>query len=96
MGRDPERYSEPEKVIPERWMGADAIKLDQFEFPVFQAGPRICVGKDLAFFEAKVCLAELLLRYKFTFADEVPEVLYKVSVTTTFNGNLGLNIQRRE
>lgn len=45
MGRDPERYPEPLHFRPERWIPFNAPP--QHEFPVFQAGPRICLGMDM-------------------------------------------------
>ena len=45
MGRDPERYPEPLQFRPERWIPFNAPP--QHEFPVFQAGPRICLGMDM-------------------------------------------------
>ena len=35
------------------------------EFPVFQAGPRVCLGMDMAIFEAKLAACALLQRYNF-------------------------------
>ena len=37
---------------------------------MFQAGPRICLGKDLALYEVKVLLVELLRKFRFEFPDE--------------------------
>ena len=52
MGRNPEVYPNPLKVDPHRWIPFK--QPDPFAFPVFQAGPRFCLGKDMAQFEAKV------------------------------------------
>lgn len=54
MGRNPKVYANPEKVDPSRWIPFKYP--DHFAFPVFQAGPRLCLGKDMAQFEAKVGL----------------------------------------
>ena len=40
-GRDEKVWPEALKVIPERW---ESCSPTAFEFPVFQAGPRICLG----------------------------------------------------
>jgi len=63
MGRDPKRYPEPEAFRPERWIPFTAPS--QHEFPVFQAGPRICLGMDMALFEAKTAAVELLRHCRF-------------------------------
>ncbi|KAL6208705.1 hypothetical protein ACLB2K_019651 [Fragaria x ananassa] len=45
---------------PERWleleMAADKwrfVAKDVFSYPVFQAGPRVCLGKEMAFLQMK-------------------------------------------
>ena len=52
MGRDGERYPEPLLFKPERWIPFNAPP--QHEFPVFQAGPRICLGMDMALWHKKL------------------------------------------
>jgi len=66
MGRDPAVYPEPDQVKPERWIPFTAPA--PHEFPVFQAGPRICLGMDMALFEAKVAAGMLLKQYTFEMA----------------------------
>lgn len=63
LGRDPERYPAPTEVRPERWIPFS--QPDPCEFPVFQAGPRICLGMDAAVFEAKVVAVTLLREWSF-------------------------------
>ena len=38
---------------------------DPYGFPVFQAGPRQCLGMNMALFEAKVGVAMLLQEFSF-------------------------------
>lgn len=66
MGRDSNRYPDPETLRPERWIPFTAPA--PHEFPVFQAGPRICLGMDMATFEAKLCAVELLRYFTFELA----------------------------
>ncbi|KAM7257591.1 hypothetical protein ACFE04_013332 [Oxalis oulophora] len=52
---------------PERWLSADGKKFevqDQFRFVSFNAGPRICLGKDLAYLQMKSIAAAVLLRHR--------------------------------
>ncbi|CAE7487140.1 CYP704C1 [Symbiodinium natans] len=63
MGRDPVRYPDPLAFKPERWIPFTAPP--HHEFPVFQAGPRICLGMDMAIFEAKIAAVELLRHLRF-------------------------------
>jgi len=75
QNRNPNVYPDPEKFDPSRWYGKmEEIEKDPdfvFKFPVFQAGPRTCLGKALAEIEAKFVLA--CVYQKFTFALEVSE-----------------------
>ncbi|VFQ87139.1 unnamed protein product [Cuscuta campestris] len=45
----------------ERWSFAAR---DAFTYPVFQAGPRICLGKDIAFIQLKMVAAAVLRRFR--------------------------------
>ena len=80
MGRDESVYAEPEFFRPERWI---PFKMpNQYEFPVFQAGPRICLGMNMAVFEAKVMAAMLLRKFKFRLAPgEEEKITYSLMVT---------------
>uniref|UniRef100_A0A1W7HBU8 Cytochrome P450 n=1 Tax=Scoparia dulcis TaxID=107240 RepID=A0A1W7HBU8_SCODU len=56
---------------PTRWLereeGAEKWKFvgrDQYTYPVFQAGPRICLGKEMAFLQMKRAVAEVLRRFR--------------------------------
>ena len=81
MGRDPERYApDPEAVRPERWHGAK--EPSPHAFPVFQAGPRICLGQAMAKFETKLLLTMLVRRFAFALrAGEAEKITYSLTVT---------------
>ncbi|XVF54679.1 hypothetical protein PTKIN_Ptkin05aG0200200 [Pterospermum kingtungense] len=57
---------------PDRWLrvepgGAEnsLLKLvSPFKFPVFQAGPRVCLGKEMAFIQMKLVVASVLRRFE--------------------------------
>ncbi|KAI7749718.1 hypothetical protein M8C21_022114, partial [Ambrosia artemisiifolia] len=56
---------------PERWLEKDDsttkvkfVAKDSYMYPVFQAGPRICLGKDMAFVQMQKVLASILRRFK--------------------------------
>ena len=84
MGRDAQRYPEPLEFRPERWIPFNAPP--QHEFPVFQAGPRICLGMDMAIFEAKTATVELLRHCRF---EMVPgqEITYGDKITMDIKSN---------
>eukprot|EP00940_MAST-03C_sp_MAST-3C-sp2_P003276 g3276.t1 len=61
MGRIPDYLygSKPEEIRPERWWN-EKKRTSHYEFPVFQAGPRICLGMNMAYLEVKACVVEVL------------------------------------
>lgn len=80
MGRDKDRWAEPLKVIPDRWIPFK--QPDLFEFPVFQAGPRQCLGMNMAVFEAKLLMSVLLKEYSFGLKDgEASKISYSIMLT---------------
>ncbi|KAI5315838.1 hypothetical protein L3X38_045014 [Prunus dulcis] len=73
MGRMKEIWGEDwAEYRPERWLereenGAHKWKFvgrDSFSYPVFQAGPRICLGKEMAFLQMKRVVSAVLKRFK--------------------------------
>mmetsp|Transcript_96627 Transcript_96627/g.288507 ORF Transcript_96627/g.288507 Transcript_96627/m.288507 type:complete len:548 (-) Transcript_96627:171-1814(-) len=83
MGRDGSRYAEPLKVDPHRWIPFSEPA--PHEFPVFQAGPRICLGKDMAIFEAKLVACAVLQQYTFEMAEGEAE---KITCNNTLTMSL--------
>lgn len=81
MGRDPQRYPNPEVVQPERWI--PFTEPSPYEFPVFQAGPRTCLGVNMAIFEAKIVASMLLREYTFVLAPgEAEKITYLPTALT--------------
>ncbi|KAI5314649.1 hypothetical protein L3X38_043825 [Prunus dulcis] len=74
MGRMEEIWGEDwAEYRPERWLeereenGAHKWKFvgrDSFSYPVFQAGPRICLGKEMAFLQMKRVVSAVLKSFK--------------------------------
>lgn len=51
---------------PERWFDENGtLKIvNPYEFPVFQAGPRICLGKEMALIQMKYVAASILSKFE--------------------------------
>ena len=80
LGRDPKLYPDPLKVDPTRWIPFKTP--DPFQFPVFQAGPRFCLGRDMAQFEAKFLIASVYQRFTFKLKEgEAEKITYSNSLT---------------
>ncbi|TKY50475.1 Alkane hydroxylase MAH1 [Spatholobus suberectus] len=52
---------------PERWVSerGEVVYAPSYKFISFNAGPRICLGKDLAFLQMKIVAATILRNYRF-------------------------------
>ena len=88
MGRDPERYDKPQDMRPERWIPWK--QPDPYEFPVFQAGPRVCLGKDMALFEAKLLTTMLIRCFRFEMDPaEAAKVTYSMMMTMSICNDKG-------
>jgi len=81
MGRDEKLYPEPEVVKPERWI--PFREPSPYQFPVFQAGRRVCLGQNMALFEAKIAAAMILREYSFEMAPgEADKITYLPAALT--------------
>lgn len=83
---------------PERWLTADGKKFipyDSYKFVAFNAGPRICLGKDLAYLQMKSIAAAVLLRHRLTVAAG-HKVEQKMSLTLFMKYGLKVNVHRRD
>ncbi|KAG0586174.1 hypothetical protein KC19_2G070000 [Ceratodon purpureus] len=60
---------------PERWL-KDGMFVSEslFKFATFQAGPRICLGKELALVQMKLVASSLIYHFKFTAMQMNPPV----------------------
>lgn len=63
--------SDWEDFRPERWLEKEAntgkwafVGRDSYTYPVFQAGPRVCLGKEMAFLQMKRVVAGVVRRFK--------------------------------
>ncbi|KAI9024627.1 cytochrome P450 [Hyaloraphidium curvatum] len=73
MGRLEKIWGPDAEVFkPERWFSAqgDLVKESNFKWPAFNAGPRICLGMNMATQEAQVILAAILSSFHLELVDE--------------------------
>ncbi|PKU73111.1 Cytochrome P450 704C1 [Dendrobium catenatum] len=72
-----------EKFQPKRWLNDDGSVRNEspFKFTAFQAGPRICLGKDFAYTQMKIFAAFLLHFLKFKLSSKSNDVHYKTMIT---------------
>merc|ERR1712048_1133484 len=86
MGLDPHLWPDPLTFKPDRWIPFKQPSL--FTMPVFQAGPRVCLGMQMALFEVRLVAAMVLQRFTFELSD--PEQLSHYQVNFVINVKEGL------
>ncbi|XP_022856463.1 cytochrome P450 94A1-like [Olea europaea var. sylvestris] len=88
---------------PERWLDDDGVfqPRDQFKFPVFHCGPRMCLGKDMAYVQMKSIAAAVMYEFEVVAIDGggCPERIvnppYVLSLILKMKGGLPIRLKRR-
>ncbi|KAJ1563026.1 hypothetical protein HK405_003963 [Cladochytrium tenue] len=80
---------------PERWLeGGQAATKSAFEYPVFNGGPRTCLGKSMAELEGVFVLVEVLRRFEVSVVEH-EKVTYARSMTLPMRGGMRVTVARR-
>lgn len=106
MGRSRQIWGpDAEEFRPSRWLDDNPdqpISKSPFEFPVFNGGPRACIGKKLAEILGVYVIAELIWEYDFIEIHDqkldrrpVMERLSKNSLTLPMEGGLPVRARKR-
>ncbi|XP_039027446.1 cytochrome P450 94A1-like [Hibiscus syriacus] len=87
---------------PERWLQRDEagkrgfVGRDPYTYPVFQAGPRICLGKEMAFLQMKRLVAGILRRFKVESAvEEGFQPVFVAYLTAKMKGGFPIKVEER-
>ncbi|KAK1377328.1 Cytochrome P450, E-class, group IV [Heracleum sosnowskyi] len=67
MGRMEELWGKDKlEFRPDRWFDEPGLLkiVSPYKFPVFQAGPRVCLGKEMAFIQMKYVVASVMRRFE--------------------------------
>uniref|UniRef100_A0A3Q7EKZ2 Cytochrome P450 n=1 Tax=Solanum lycopersicum TaxID=4081 RepID=A0A3Q7EKZ2_SOLLC len=90
-GDDAEEYK------PERWLDRDGFFRPEnpFKFTAFQAGPRICLGKEFAYRQMKIFSAVLLSYFVFKLSDDKKAINYRTMINLHIDGGLHVRVFRR-
>ncbi|KAL3525820.1 hypothetical protein ACH5RR_014192 [Cinchona calisaya] len=105
MGRSKEVWgSDFAEFRPERWLerdGADGkmwrfvARGDSYSYPVFQAGPRICLGREIAFMQMEKVVAGVLSQFRVVPAVEGFQPEYISYLTSKMKGGFPVRLERR-
>ena len=93
QARDPDIWGQDAAEFnPDRWLPPRCVVFPTFyEFPSFQAGPRICLGRDFAVLEAKSILVKVLssgLRLRLKDPNHTPSIEFPTPVLKMKNGSI--------
>ncbi|RLN30418.1 cytochrome P450 94B3-like [Panicum miliaceum] len=83
---------------PRRWLLAppqDGEGVSPFKFPVFQGGPRACLGKEMAFLQMKFVASAVLRRFELRAVDEGRSPVFVPLLTAHMAGGLRVTVRRR-
>lgn len=88
-GKDCREYN------PERWLRDGRFMSESaYKFTAFNGGPRLCLGKDFAYYQMKFAAASIIYRYHVKVAKDHP-VQPKLALTMYMKHGLKVNLIRR-
>ncbi|KAK4348220.1 hypothetical protein RND71_034559 [Anisodus tanguticus] len=80
---------------PERWLRDGRYMSESaYRFSAFNGGPRLCLGKDFAYYQMKFAAASILYRYHVKVVEGHP-VMPKMALTMYLKYGLQVNLSRR-
>ncbi|CAA7391098.1 unnamed protein product [Spirodela intermedia] len=81
---------------PERWIRDGRFASESaYKFTAFNGGPRLCLGKDFAYYQMRFVAASILLRYRVHVVENHP-VEPKLALTMFMKRGLKVNLSLRE
>ncbi|KAK1436735.1 hypothetical protein QVD17_02517 [Tagetes erecta] len=82
---------------PDRWfVEPGVLKIESpYKFPVFQAGPRVCLGKEMAFMQMKYVMASVLRQFELEPVGS-EEPVFVPLLTAHMNGGFKVRVRRRD
>jgi len=81
---------------PRRWLAPPQDEgVSPFKFPVFQGGPRTCLGKEMAFLQMKFVASAVLRRFELREVDEGRSPVFVPLLTAHMAGGLKVTVRRR-
>ncbi|KAI9139569.1 cytochrome P450 [Paraphysoderma sedebokerense] len=77
---------------PERWEQGHP---GQYKYPVFNGGPRVCLGQSMAYIEGVSCLTQITREFEFELTQERDEIRYAPALTLPMKNGLKVRVKRR-
>lgn len=81
---------------PERWLHNGVFRPESpYKYPVFQAGLRVCLGKEMALVEMRSVVVSLVQQFDIRVADPNQAPRFAPGLTATVRGGLPVLVQQR-
>ncbi|KAJ4804781.1 Cytochrome P450 94A2 [Rhynchospora pubera] len=100
MGRDQRMWGpDAEAFLPQRWLDdkGQFVPADPCKFSAFHAGPRACLGREMAYVQMKAVVAAVLRMFHLEPAGDKNIVpAYEMAVTLRMKGGLPVHVKKRE
>lgn len=81
---------------PQRWLKGGVFSPESpFKYPVFHAGPRVCLGKEMAVVEMKSVAVAMVRMFKIDLSNHEPGLRYKPGLTASLDGGLLVSVSHR-
>jgi len=94
MHRDRRFFEDPERFDPERFGPGWEERIDRYAFLPFGGGPRVCIGNGFAMMEARLLLATIAQRWRFSL-EPGQEILPMQLVTVRPKHGMKMRVTRR-
>ncbi|XP_020102174.1 cytochrome P450 94B3-like [Ananas comosus] len=98
MGRSEDVWgTDCEEYKPERWLEKGVFRPESsFRYPVFHAGPRMCLGKEMAYIQMKSVVACVFERFRISVVGKESTPEHILSVTLRMKGGLPIQLTKRK
>ncbi|XP_021861292.2 cytochrome P450 CYP94D108-like [Spinacia oleracea] len=81
---------------PERWLENGVFRpISPFRYPVFHAGPRVCLGKEMAYIQMKSIVASVLEQFDVDVLGKEKRPDYLLSLTLRIKNGLPVRLTKR-
>ncbi|XP_044505105.1 cytochrome P450 94C1-like [Mangifera indica] len=81
---------------PERWLkNGKFVPENPYKYPVFQAGHRVCLGKEMALVEMRSVVIAVVRRFKVRVVEPNQAPLFAPGLTATVKGGLPVMVEQR-
>lgn len=94
LHRNPKYWENPDTFDPDRFSPENKAKHVQSSYMPFGAGPKLCIGRNVALMEIPLVMMHLLRRYKITFLTK--KVNFKAAFTLRPDNKIMVKLEKRK